>query len=148
MEIERKFLVTKPIDNYKAYDCREIEQAYLSVSPEVRVRKDNDDYYLSYKSDGTLTREEYNLPLTKESYEHLLEKADGHVITKKRYMIPIDGTKLFIEFDVFEGIYTGLMLAEVEFNSETSAVAFVPPNWFGREVTYDLTYKNKNLSLK
>ena len=49
---------------------------------------DNDEYYLTYKGKGLLAREEYNLPLTKESYEHLIKKADGNIITKKRYEIP------------------------------------------------------------
>lgn len=44
---------------------------------------DNDEYYLTYKGKGLLAREEYNLPLTKESYEHLIKKADGNIITKK-----------------------------------------------------------------
>ena len=47
-----------------------------------------------------MVREEYNLPLTKESYEHLLEKADGTVITKTRYRIP-EKNGLTIELDVF-----------------------------------------------
>ena len=35
-----------------------------------------------------MTREEYNLPLTKESYEHMRPKADGILISKTRYLIP------------------------------------------------------------
>lgn len=50
--------------------------------PVVRIRKENDEYFLTYKSKGLLAREEYNLPLTKEAYAHLLEKADGIIITK------------------------------------------------------------------
>ena len=49
----------------------------------VRVRRDNDDYYLTYKGKGLLSREEYNLPLNKEAYEHLLAKADGIILTKR-----------------------------------------------------------------
>lgn len=145
MEIERKYLVTKPIENYNQYPCREIEQAYLAMEPEIRVRKDDDNYFLTYKSTGLLIREEYNLPLTKATYEHLLNKADGIIISKKRYMIPINDT-LMIEFDVFSEKFNNLMLAEVEFTSEDDAYAFIPPDWFGKEVTYDSNYKNKNLS--
>ena len=54
----------------------------------MRIRKSNDNYYLTYKSKGLLAREEYNLPLTKEAYEHLKPKADGIVISKIRYVIP------------------------------------------------------------
>ena len=98
----------------------------------VRVRRDNDDYYLTYKGKGLLSREEYNLPLNKEAYKHLLAKADGIILTKKRYMIPVPGNDhLTIELDVFEGHYDGLILAEVEFASEEEAKAFTPPAWFG-----------------
>lgn len=88
MEIERKFLIKKLPDNLTSYKARKIEQAYLCTDPVVRVRRDNDDYYLTYKSKGMIVREEYNLPLTKEAYGHLLAKADGNIITKTRYEIP------------------------------------------------------------
>ena len=77
MEIERKFLVTTPPENYGSFPHHEIEQAYLCTEPVVRIRKEDDNYYLTYKSKGLLAREEYNLPLTKEAYAHLLTKADG-----------------------------------------------------------------------
>ena len=77
MEIERKFLVMTPPENYESFPCHEIEQAYLCTEPVVRVRKEDDTCYLTYKSKGLLAREEYNLPLTKEAYTHLLTKADG-----------------------------------------------------------------------
>ena len=70
MEIERKFLVDLsdlPFDP-KDYPARKIEQAYLCTAPVVRIRRDNDDFFLTYKSKGMMVREEYNLPLTKESY--------------------------------------------------------------------------------
>ena len=68
MEIERKFLVTTPPENYGSFPLHEIEQAYLCTEPVVRIRKEDDNYYLTYKSKGLLAREEYNLPLTKEAY--------------------------------------------------------------------------------
>lgn len=86
------------------------EQGYLSTSPVVRVRMDNDEYYLTYKGKGLLAREEYNLPLTKESYEHLIKKADGNIITKKRYEIP-DNSGHTIELDIFEGVFRGTIHA-------------------------------------
>ena len=130
MEIERKFLIKKLPDNLTSYKARKIEQAYLCTDPVVRVRRDNDDYYLTYKSKGMIVREEYNLPLTKEAYGHLLAKADGNIITKTRYEIP-EKDNLTIEFDVFEGKFDGLLLAEVEFASEEEALAYIPPEWFG-----------------
>lgn len=74
MEIERKFLIKQIPEGCTSFPCRQIEQAYLNTDPVVRVRRDNDDYYLTYKGKGLLSREEYNLPLNKEAYEHLLAK--------------------------------------------------------------------------
>ena len=121
MEIERKYLVSHIPDNLSEYHCRQIEQGYLSTNPVVRVRRDNDEYYLTYKGKGMMVREEYNLPLNREAYEHLIQKADGNVITKKRYEIP-DNTGYTIELDIFEGVFAGTVLAEVEFDSVETAM--------------------------
>lgn len=145
MEIERKFLIKKLPDNLTSYKARKIEQAYLCTDPVVRVRRDNDDYYLTYKSKGMIVREEYNLPLTKEAYGHLLAKADGNIITKTRYEIP-EKDNLTIELDVFEGKFDGLLLAEVEFVSEEEALGYIPPEWFGEDVSNSTKYHNSTLS--
>lgn len=145
MEIERKFLVKKLPDNLTSYKARKIEQAYLCTDPVVRVRRDNDVYYLTYKSKGMIVREEYNLPLTKEAYGHLLAKADGNIITKTRYEIP-EKDNLTIELDVFEGKFDGLLLAEVEFASEEEALGYIPPEWFGEDVSNSTKYHNSTLS--
>lgn len=145
MEIERKFLIKKLPDNLTSYKARKIEQAYLCTDPVVRVRRDNDDYYLTYKSKGMIVREEYNLPLTKEAYGHLLAKTDGNIITKTRYEIP-EKDNLTIELDVFEGKFDGLLLAEVEFASEEEALGYIPPEWFGEDVSNSTKYHNSTLS--
>ena len=123
MEIERKYLVSGLPDNIDSYPCRLIEQGYLNTSPVVRVRRDNNNYYLTYKGSGMMAREEYNLPLTQEAYEHLRPKADGIVISKTRYLIP-EKDGLTIELDVFHDDYEGLLLAEVEFETEEEANNF------------------------
>lgn len=147
MEIERKYLVTDPPENYKEFPHHIIEQGYLSTDPVVRVRKEDESYILTYKSRGLLAREEYNLPLNEGSYLNLIKKTDGHVLTKKRYRIPVENSNhLIIEFDVFEGRYQGLMLAEVEFESLEEANSFTPPSWFGRDVTMTGEYQNSRLS--
>ena len=125
MEIERKFLIKRENlpENLEQYPSKVIEQGYLCTEPVVRIRKSNDNYYLTYKSKGLLAREEYNLPLTKEAYEHLKPKADGIVISKVRYVIP-EKDGLSIELDVFKAPYEGLLLAEVEFPTEEAAHAY------------------------
>ena len=147
MEIERKFLISKenlPTD-LDAYPHHKLEQGYLSTAPVVRIRKEDDNYYLTYKSKGLMTREEYNLPLTKESYEHMRPKADGILISKTRYLIP-EKDRLTIELDVFDAPYEGLYLAEVEFSSEEQALSYNPPVWFGEDVTNSGKYHNSHLS--
>ena len=89
MEIERKFLVKELPENLENYESKKIAQGYLCTAPVVRIRRSNEDYYLTYKGRGLMVREEYNLPLTKEAYDHLLPKIDGRLIAKTRYLIPL-----------------------------------------------------------
>lgn len=145
MEIERKFLINKLPENIKEYPFHIIEQAYLCTNPVVRVRRQDEDYILTYKGSGMMAREEYNLPLNKEAYEHLLTKADGAIISKKRYLIPLS-EQLTIELDEFYKPMNDLLLAEVEFPSIEEANAFVPPAWFGEDVTFDAAYHNSTMS--
>lgn len=145
MEIERKYLIEHLPDNLEDYPHLELEQAYLCTEPVVRIRREGESYVLTYKSAGLMVREEYNLPLTKEAYLHLLKKADGIVITKTRYRIP-EKDGLTIELDVFHGVYEGLTLAEVEFRTEKEANAYHAPDWFGEDVTMSSRYHNSTLS--
>ncbi|MDE6387451.1 MAG: CYTH domain-containing protein [Lachnospiraceae bacterium] len=159
MEIERKFTIKKLPDQLEQYSCHIIEQAYLNTDPVVRVRRQDDAYYMTYKGKGLLAREEYNLPLNKTSYYHLREKADGNVISKRRYVIPIeqptfaseykesvDQISLCVELDIFEAPFAPLIIAEVEFPSKDIANAFVPLDWFDQDITNDPSYHNSNLS--
>lgn len=146
MEIERKFLIKNLPENMESFDKHIIEQGYLSTNPVVRVRRQDNEYYLTYKGSGLLAREEYNLPLTEESYNHLIKKADGNIIGKTRYLIPIENADLTIEMDVFNEPFAPLVMAEVEFDSLEIANAFIPPVWFGEEVTNDKKYHNSNMS--
>ncbi|MCI7789959.1 MAG: CYTH domain-containing protein [Lachnospiraceae bacterium] len=160
MEIERKFTLKKLPENLETYPCHIIEQAYLNTSPVVRIRQQDDSYYLTYKGSGLMAREEYNLPLDKPSYQHLLQKADGNVISKRRYVIPLENPQftddfisfstpeLVIELDIFAPPFAPLIMAEVEFPSEEMANAFLPPDWFDEDVTMNPEYHNSNMSRK
>ncbi len=145
MEIERKFLVNKLPENLEKYESKKIAQGYLCTAPVVRIRRSNEDYYLTYKGKGLMVREEYNLPLTKEAYQHLLPKIDGRLIEKTRYLIPLTD-RLTAELDVFEGELASLTLVEVEFENVEEAGAFQPPEWFGEDVTGSGNYHNSTLS--
>lgn len=145
MEIERKFLINQLPDNLGSYKKRELEQGYLNTDPVIRIRKSDQLYELTYKSTGLMSREEYNLPINETSYFHLKEKCDGRIISKTRYLIPIEN-ELVIELDIFHGDLTPLIVAEVEFPDEESAASFVPPKWFDKDVTFDGRYHNSYLS--
>ncbi len=142
-EIERKYLIRNTPD-LSSCPYHEIEQAYLCTEPVVRVRRQDEEYYLTYKAKGLMIREEYNLPLTREAYLHLCAKADGKRIVKRRYLIPFGAYT--IELDEFSEPVPGLWLAEVEFPSEDAARTFTPPDWFAEDVTNSPKYHNSNLS--
>lgn len=144
MEIERKFLINNIPTQLTSYPCRNLEQAYLCTDPVVRIRKDNERYEITTKSSGALSRSETTMPLSKEAYEQLKNKSEGNIITKNRYEIPFGA--YVIEFDCFLGSFLGLFYAEVEFPSEEEALSFVPPKWFGKEVTYLFEFTNAALS--
>ena len=159
MEIERKFTLKHIPENLDSYPSYHIEQAYLCTSPVVRIRKQDNEYILTYKGDGMMAREEHNLPLTEDAYYHLREKADGNIISKRRYRIPLlnpkfkEGApvppanyKLTIELDIFDPPFAPLIMAEVEFATKTAAENFLPPDWFDKEVTYNREYHNSYMS--
>lgn len=148
MEIERKFLVKQLPEQLSTYPHHNISQAYLCTEPVVRIRQLDDSYILTYKSKGLRSRIEEEMPLTKDAFHHLSEKADGNVIVKTRYLIPDhrNAKNYTIELDCFHDLFEGLYLAEVEFESEKDADSYVPPEWFSQEVTYDGNYHNSRLS--
>ena len=144
MEIERKFLVAELPELLESFPRHRIEQAYLCTDPVLRIRRKDERYILTYKGPGFLVREEHEFPLKEESYEQLLKKAEGNVISKWRYRIPYEA--YVIELDVFDPPFAPLVLAEVEFSTEEEANLFEPPAWFGEDVTYDPSYTNAAIS--
>jgi len=153
MEIEKKFKVNYMPEGLDKCCVKEIEQGYLCRKPTIRIRKSNDEYILTYKrkldsankADTTIVNEEAEFPLSSKAYEHLREKTDNHLIKKTRYLVPLEGG-LTAELDVFHERLSGLRFVEVEFESEEAAADFVPPEWFGCEVSGDKRYSNGHLS--
>ena len=159
MEIERKYTIKQLPANLEGYNFHQITQGYLNTQPVMRIRQEDEHYYMTYKGDGMLSREEYNLPLNKESFYHLLPKCDGNIIKKKRVLIPLETpsfkddfifeeNSLTIELDIFEKPFENLIIAEVEFPSLEAANNFIPPDWFLEDVTFDKRYHNSNMSRK
>lgn len=159
MEIERKFLIKELPFDLESFPSKHIEQGYLCVSPVVRVRKEGEDFILTYKGSGMMAREEHNLALNEEAYLHLREKVDGNIISKRRYLIPLNNPtfcegfptppedySLTIELDIFDAPFADLVMAEVEFGTKDAAEAFLPPDWFGEDVTYRKEYHNSYMA--
>lgn len=152
METERKFLILKPIEDYREYPSRQIEQAYLCTQGcTIRIRKLDDTCYLTLKrnlskqfdSTAIVNHEvEEEIPLS--SYEYLLSKVDGQLVRKRRYYIPHEDH--IIELDVFEGPLSGLVMAEIEYDSLDEIEDVSIPDWFGPEVTQDKRFRNSHLS--
>lgn len=145
MEIERKFLVKNVDLALNSYQHKELIQAYISTDPVIRIRRSNDNYYLTIKSGGLLKREEYEIPINESQFNNLLNKAEGNVIEKTRYIIP-EKDNLKIELDIFHGVFEGLIYAEVEFPTEDAANSYTPPEFIYREVTGESLYQNSSLS--
>ena len=151
MEIERKFLIKDNAFNLDSYNYVEIQQAYISTSPVIRVRKrctsqGKEEYILTVKSKGMLSRQEFELSLEPADYEKLLTKAEGNIITKRRYIIPLEDG-LTLELDYFKDLFQGLVMGEIEFNNEDDAKKYNLPDFVIKEVTFDKRYHNSNMSL-
>lgn len=143
IEIERKFLVVG--SDWKPEAGVRMCQGYLNrdKARTVRVRVAGDAAFLTVKgiSRGATRAEfEYAIPLA--DAQQLLALCDGPLIEKTRYVIPYQGTTW--EVDEFLGDNAGLVVAEVELQSEDQP--FARPPWLGAEVTQDARYFNSSLA--
>ena len=147
IEIERKFLVKSQAFKDEAFNKTHIKQGFLSTDKErtVRVRLKGKNGLLTIKgassSDG-LSRFEWEKEISKEDAEQLFKLCKKGIIDKIRYEVK-SGNHIF-EIDEFFGDNEGLVLAEIELNTEDEA--FEKPNWLGNEVTGDIRYYNSQLS--
>ena len=148
-EIERKFLVKGDFKPF-ASTQKKLKQGYLSKVPErtVRIRIQDAKGFLTIKGKSNATgvsRFEWEKEIPLEEAESLLLLCEPSIIEKTRYLVPEKGGLCF-EVDVFEGDNAGLVLAEIELNSENES--FVKPSWLGEEVTGDVRYYNSYISSK
>ncbi len=144
IEIERKFLLNgNQWKNLSVADV--IRQGYLSADHArvVRIRIVNEKAFITIKSSvNGLFRNEWEYPIPLVDAEEMLEKlCQRPLIEKKRYRIPYKG--MVWEVDEFFGENTGLLIAEIELESEDQI--FSKPEWIGKEVTHDPRYYNTNL---
>ena len=145
MEIERKFLCSKIPDDLENFKYHKITQGYISSVPTIRIRKCDHSYFLTIKSKGEISREEFELEISEKEYNNLCEKVENNFIKKYRYLIPLEGN-LVAELDIYLDKLKGLTTIEVEFDSLEKCDEFTPPDWFGEDISYKNEYKNVNLS--
>jgi adenylate cyclase len=149
VEIERKFVLPAPPPGLDSRDHAQIEQGYVALDgngTEVRIRRRGDKRVMTIKSGSGLVRTEEEWPLEPERFDALWPLTDGRRVIKTRYLVPLED-ELTAEVDVYEGALSGLVTAEIEFDSERDSEAFEAPDWLGREVTGDGRYANRALAV-
>ena len=143
-EIERKFLVKTEIFQ-GSMDKALMKQGYLSVDPDrvVRIRIEGDRAWLTIKGKGIgFSRPEFEYPLPVSDAEELMLLCLFPPVEKSRHRLEVEGTHW--EVDEFLGSNLGLLMAEVELESEDQS--FIMPEWAGEEVTGDRRYYNSWLA--
>lgn len=143
VEIERKFLIDlDKIGNLE--NGKEITQGYFDTpnGPTTRIRISGKNGFITIKgkTEG-LSRSEYEYEIPLEDAKEMIEKFCPKTLSKTRYIIPIGNHKW--EVDIFEGKNKGLIIAEIELESEDEE--FIKPEWVGEEVSEDSRYYNSNL---
>lgn len=148
-EIERKFLLESFPTGLPLKEEKAIYQAYLSINPEVRIRRnvvDGQDamHFLAIKSNGDLVRQEVEIPIAAEYFYALAEMVSQPFITKEFRIYQLPGGLELECSRVDKGFNTEFMYAEVEFPSVQAAEDFEPLPCFTADVTNDSSYKMKN----
>ncbi|WP_040491483.1 CYTH domain-containing protein [Ilumatobacter nonamiensis] len=146
IEIERRFAVNELPGELGP--STSIEQHYVALDGDraVRVRREDGRCHLTVKGGRGLERTEIELTIEPTQFDRLAALGDGRTIRKQRHRIELPGG-LVAELDRFGGDLEGLTLVEVEFESRSSAEAFVPPPWFGDELTDRRGWSNADLAV-
>jgi adenylate cyclase len=147
-EIERKFLLPDAPAWLLQSKAVRIEQGYLAIEEEVevRLRRTEEERLLTAKRGHGEVREEIEIALDREQFDALWPLTESRRLTKTRSLIPLDDG-LTAEVDIFEGELEGLVLGEIEFDSEAQSGNFEPPAWIGVEITGDERYAGQSLAL-
>ncbi len=147
IEIERKFLLDGLPPALAFARRRAILQGYLAIDgdTEVRIRRTPAGSTLTIKHGSGEVRVEEELELGERQADALWELTDGRRLQKSRRQMRVDGHD--VDVDEYAGALDGLVVAEVEFIDEAAAQAFEPPPLFGRELTGEPAYANRNLAM-
>jgi adenylate cyclase len=159
-EIERKFIVeSENLPDLSKKSYREITQGYMQGMGELHIFRLRqvlnmsptifnlgEQYFQTIKGKESKIREEYEIELLKPQFSTLWPLCKNISLTKKRYELVLDGKEnLRVYLDVYKNYLKGLCVVEVEFSDEDECDGFLPPNFFGKEVTQDKRYSNFEL---
>jgi CYTH domain-containing protein len=150
VEVERKFLLPAPPEGLSEHPFKRLEQGYLAIDPagsEVRIRRKDDETLMTVKMGIGLIRGEEEFAIDRDRFERLWPMTDGRQVVKTRYFVPLENG-LTAEVDVYDGELDGLVTGEIEFPDAATALAFVAPDWLGRDVTEDARYANRTLAVE
>jgi adenylate cyclase len=146
IELERKFVLGERPRWLDETRSEGIEQAYLVVTDdgwELRVRRIGERFVLTVKHGSGERRVEEEVEIARDQFESLRALSDSRLEKRRHY---VDHGEVTIEVDVYADALEGLVVAEVEFESQPQADEFEPPEWLGREVTGDERYANQRLA--
>lgn len=147
LEIERKFLLKNKEFKKEAYQIKRIKQGYLNSNKNrtVRIRVTDENGFITIKGKSNqagTTRFEWEKEIEKSEAEKLLLLCEPSIIDKTRFLVK--KANHIYEVDEFYGDNNGLVVAEIELNSEDES--FERPTWLGKEVTGNKEYYNSSLS--
>lgn len=133
-----------------AYEEIFIQQGYLEDELHTRIRRETYEsgahkYLQTRKTGDGISRKEDEIEITKETFESMWRSVEVS-LTKSRYLVPLPLSDKVAEVNVFHGALRGYIQIEVEFKTHEEAVAFIPPGWFGKEVTDDKEHGNYHLA--
>ena len=146
VEIERKYLVCGDFTN-DVTGSYAIKQGYLTgeESPAVRIRVRDNQGFITVKGERHgISAYEWEKEIDPEEAQELLNICRDTVIEKRRYLA--SWNNLTIEVDLFAGLNSGLIIAEIEMEEEKELNREVLPDWIGEEVSFDPRYRNSYLS--
>ncbi|MFC6332897.1 CYTH domain-containing protein [Paenibacillus septentrionalis] len=153
LEIERKYLLKVSPQQLieegtiSLKSEQRIEQTYIAMDTdqELRVRRIQDlatgeyEYTHTFKNGVGLAREEVEYSITKVIYDQVVE-AFGYIPLTKNRLTAAYG-EMIVEIDIYDQV--DFIVVEVEFSTMEEADSFVPPSWFGEEISFNKTYSNK-----
>lgn len=147
IEIEHKYLVKHELwKQITPNKIVQIRQAYLSKDPAktIRIRTAGEKGFITIKGKSVgASRPEYEYEIPLGEANELINKFCNTLIEKTRHYVLYENKTW--EVDVFEGLNAGLIVAEIELNSEDEN--YLKPDWIDRDVTEDRRYANSNLTV-